>query len=151
MICKLVISKHWPKPTLKPNNLVSSVIEPTPLSLRGREDTTLPPKVCFFCLQSHAWVIEKNWTLSNKRCFFECDDCQCFSESCGPCATFFKMAVFRKDPCGFTCLIMTYAAVIYADYVVVRWNVFAFYYNKLILEVVLSCSNYKLIIANFKL
>ena len=107
--------------------------------------------VCFFCLQSHAWVIEKNWTLSNKRCFFECDDCQCFSESCGPCATFFKMAVFRKDPCGFTCVIMTYAAVIYADYVVVRWNVFAFYYKKLILEVLLSCSNYKLIIANFKL
>ena len=34
-----------------------------------------------------------------------------------------KMAVFRKDPCGFTCLLMTYAAVFYADYVVVRWIV----------------------------
>ena len=31
------------------------------------------------------------------------------------------MVVFRKDPCGVTCLLMTYAAVIYADYVVVRW------------------------------
>ena len=34
-----------------------------------------------------------------------------------------KMVVFRKDPCGVTCLLMTYAAVIYADYVVVRWIV----------------------------
>jgi len=33
------------------------------------------------------------------------------------------MVVFRKDPCGVTCLIMTYAAVIYADYVVIRWIV----------------------------
>jgi hypothetical protein len=32
------------------------------------------------------------------------------------------MAVFRKDPCGFTCLVMTYAAVLYADYVVVRYG-----------------------------
>jgi hypothetical protein len=31
--------------------------------------------------------------------------------------------VFRSDPCGFTCLIMTYGAVFYADYVVVRWIV----------------------------
>ena len=31
------------------------------------------------------------------------------------------MVVFRKDPCGFTCLLMTYAAVLYADYVVIRW------------------------------
>jgi hypothetical protein len=30
------------------------------------------------------------------------------------------MAVFRKDPCGVTCLLMTYGAVLYADYVVVR-------------------------------
>ena len=33
------------------------------------------------------------------------------------------MVVFRKDPCGFTCLLMTYAAVLYADYVVIRWIV----------------------------
>ena len=33
------------------------------------------------------------------------------------------MVVFRKDPCGVTCLLMTYAAVIYADYVIVRWIV----------------------------
>ena len=33
------------------------------------------------------------------------------------------MVVFRKDPCGFTCLLMTYLAVLYADYVVVRWIV----------------------------
>ena len=32
-----------------------------------------------------------------------------------------KMPVFRKDPCGFFCIIMTYGAVLYADYVVVRW------------------------------
>ena len=31
------------------------------------------------------------------------------------------MPVFRKDPCGFFCIIMTYGAVLYADYVVVRW------------------------------
>ncbi|XP_071957867.1 palmitoyltransferase ZDHHC7-like isoform X2 [Antedon mediterranea] len=31
------------------------------------------------------------------------------------------MAVFRKDPCGIICLIITYAAVLYADYVVVQW------------------------------
>ncbi|OWF44796.1 Palmitoyltransferase ZDHHC3 [Mizuhopecten yessoensis] len=30
------------------------------------------------------------------------------------------MAVFRSDPCGIVCLIITYAAVLYADYVVVR-------------------------------
>ncbi len=31
--------------------------------------------------------------------------------------------VFRRDPCGFTCLALTYGAVAYADYVVVRWIV----------------------------
>lgn len=31
------------------------------------------------------------------------------------------MAVFRRDPCGVTCLFMTYGAVLYADYVVVRY------------------------------
>ncbi len=31
--------------------------------------------------------------------------------------------VFRRDPCGITCLLMTYLAVLYADYVVVRWIV----------------------------
>ncbi|XP_035696431.1 palmitoyltransferase ZDHHC3-like [Branchiostoma floridae] len=30
------------------------------------------------------------------------------------------MAVFRADPCGIICIVVTYAAVIYADYVVVR-------------------------------
>ena len=34
------------------------------------------------------------------------------------------MMVFRRDPCGFTCLFMTYGAVIYADYVVTRWILF---------------------------
>jgi hypothetical protein len=33
------------------------------------------------------------------------------------------MAVFRADPCGIVCLLMTYGAVFYADYVVVRWLV----------------------------
>ena len=31
--------------------------------------------------------------------------------------------VFRRDACGVTCLLMTYGAVLYADYVVVRWIV----------------------------
>lgn len=31
------------------------------------------------------------------------------------------MPVFRKDPCGIICLMMTYLAVFYADFVVVRW------------------------------
>ena len=35
-----------------------------------------------------------------------------------------SMMVFRRDPCGFTCLFMTYGAVIYADYVVTRWILF---------------------------
>jgi len=30
------------------------------------------------------------------------------------------MAVFRNDPCGITCILITYAAISYADYVVVR-------------------------------
>ncbi|XP_048254354.1 palmitoyltransferase ZDHHC3-like [Haliotis rufescens] len=30
------------------------------------------------------------------------------------------MVVFRPDPCGITCIIITYIAVLYADYVVVR-------------------------------
>ena len=33
------------------------------------------------------------------------------------------MPIFRKDPCGIICLMMTYLAVFYADYVVVRWIV----------------------------
>jgi len=33
------------------------------------------------------------------------------------------MVVFRKDPCGIICLMMTYLSVFYADYVVVRWIV----------------------------
>ena len=33
------------------------------------------------------------------------------------------MPVVRNDPCGWTCLLMTYAAVIYADYVIIRWVV----------------------------
>jgi len=31
--------------------------------------------------------------------------------------------VFRRDACGIICLMMTYGAVLYADYVVVRWIV----------------------------
>ena len=31
-----------------------------------------------------------------------------------------KMVVFRSDPCGIACLIVTYSAILYADYVVVR-------------------------------
>lgn len=30
------------------------------------------------------------------------------------------MPVFQKDPCGVFCICMTYGAVLYADYVVVR-------------------------------
>ncbi|XP_041373171.1 palmitoyltransferase ZDHHC3-like [Gigantopelta aegis] len=30
------------------------------------------------------------------------------------------MVVFRSDPCGITCIIFTYIAVLYADYVVIR-------------------------------
>eukprot|EP00088_Acartia_fossae_P023978 TRINITY_DN2493_c0_g1_i1.p1 TRINITY_DN2493_c0_g1~~TRINITY_DN2493_c0_g1_i1.p1 ORF type:complete len:284 (-),score=19.15 TRINITY_DN2493_c0_g1_i1:219-1070(-) len=33
------------------------------------------------------------------------------------------MVVFRSDPCGFFCICMTYGAVLYADYVVVKWIV----------------------------
>jgi hypothetical protein len=31
------------------------------------------------------------------------------------------MAVCRRDPCGVFCILMTYGAVLYADYVVIRW------------------------------
>jgi len=30
------------------------------------------------------------------------------------------MAVFRSDPCGIVCILITYAVISYADYVVVR-------------------------------
>jgi ribosomal protein L40E len=30
------------------------------------------------------------------------------------------MAVFRNDPCGITCILITYSAIAYADYVVIR-------------------------------
>ncbi len=33
------------------------------------------------------------------------------------------MVLVRKDPCGIVCLLMTYGAVLYADYVVIRWIV----------------------------
>ncbi|GBN29156.1 hypothetical protein AVEN_198621-1 [Araneus ventricosus] len=33
------------------------------------------------------------------------------------------MAVFRFDPCGIICIILTYLAVFYADYAVVEWMV----------------------------
>ncbi|CAG0899707.1 unnamed protein product [Darwinula stevensoni] len=33
------------------------------------------------------------------------------------------MVVFRPDPCGIICLFVTYAAVFYADYVIMRWVV----------------------------
>lgn len=32
-----------------------------------------------------------------------------------------KMSIFVKDPCGFICITLTYIAVFYADYVVIRW------------------------------
>lgn len=31
------------------------------------------------------------------------------------------MSVFLMDPCGLICILMTYVAVFYADYVVVKW------------------------------
>ncbi|KAF4522476.1 hypothetical protein B566_EDAN002561 [Ephemera danica] len=40
-------------------------------------------------------------------------------------------AVLVRDPCGIVCLIATYAAVIYADYVVVRWIVLQTMHNSL--------------------
>ena len=33
---------------------------------------------------------------------------------------FVNMAVFRGDPCGIICLVITYMSLFYADYVVVR-------------------------------
>ncbi|XP_037779675.1 palmitoyltransferase ZDHHC3-like [Penaeus monodon] len=32
-----------------------------------------------------------------------------------------NMPVFRRDPCGITCLFLTYTAIFYADYVIVHW------------------------------
>ncbi|ROT63490.1 hypothetical protein C7M84_018613, partial [Penaeus vannamei] len=34
-----------------------------------------------------------------------------------------NMPVFRRDPCGITCLFLTYTAIFYADYVIVHWVV----------------------------
>jgi hypothetical protein len=31
------------------------------------------------------------------------------------------MVVFRKDPCGMMCVLMTYMAIFYAVYVVLKW------------------------------
>jgi len=33
------------------------------------------------------------------------------------------MPVFRKDPCGIACVVFTYVAIFYSDYVVVNWIV----------------------------
>lgn len=32
-----------------------------------------------------------------------------------------KMIKFIKDPCGIVCILITYLAIFYADYVVTRW------------------------------
>lgn len=40
------------------------------------------------------------------------------------------MPVFRKDPCGIICLLMTYLAVFYADYVVVKWIILQTLHNR---------------------
>lgn len=29
--------------------------------------------------------------------------------------------MFIKDPCGVVCILITYAAILYADYVVIKW------------------------------
>ncbi|KAK8741323.1 hypothetical protein OTU49_002615, partial [Cherax quadricarinatus] len=42
-----------------------------------------------------------------------------------------NMPVFRGDPCGITCLILTYAAIFYADYVVINWIVLQTMFNSL--------------------
>jgi len=39
--------------------------------------------------------------------------------------------MFVRDPCGVACLIFTYLAIIYADYVVIRWIVLHTQYNSL--------------------
>jgi len=31
------------------------------------------------------------------------------------------MTIFVRDPCGIVCILVTYVAVLYADYVVIRW------------------------------
>lgn len=41
------------------------------------------------------------------------------------------MPIFRKDPCGIVCLVLTYLAVFYADYVVVRWIIIQTLHNSL--------------------
>ncbi|MCL4135590.1 UNVERIFIED_CONTAM: hypothetical protein GTU68_032023 [Idotea baltica] len=33
------------------------------------------------------------------------------------------MPVFRSDPCGITCIVLTYFAIFYADYVITQWIV----------------------------
>lgn len=38
--------------------------------------------------------------------------------------------MFVRDPCGIVCIIFTYVAVFYADYVVVRWIVMQTMYNR---------------------
>ena len=44
------------------------------------------------------------------------------------------MPVFRGDPCGITCLILTYAAIFYADYVIVNWVVLQTMFNRYYLD-----------------
>ncbi|CAG7716678.1 unnamed protein product [Allacma fusca] len=41
------------------------------------------------------------------------------------------MPIFRKDPCGIICMIITYGAVFYADYVVIRWIIMTSFYDSL--------------------
>lgn len=44
------------------------------------------------------------------------------------------MAVFHKDPCGVICLLMTYSAVLYADYCLVQHVIIPTLTDRLVFE-----------------
>lgn len=43
--------------------------------------------------------------------------------------------MFIKDPCGIVCIIVTYAAVFYADYVVIKWIILQSMHERYILVI----------------
>ena len=42
---------------------------------------------------------------------------------------------FRRDPCGFICLLLTYFSVFYADYVVIQYVLIPAYSDRSVLRV----------------
>lgn len=59
--------------------------------------------------------------------------------------------MFIKDPCGISCIIVTYVAVFYADYVIIKWIILQTMQNRYIEKIIIKRSHTFCIICNFSL